>query len=160
MSKVLVCGRWLSLRLFPVFDRLASLDRPRFSHFPKNVMKEVITHNLKTFSVYFAIQSMFCHLFSLFTFDFNYVLSFPGSACYYSEVLARPPSSRILHSFLAFFLFRPTDRQTQNESKNAFDSKQKKVNGPRGSISKQDTINLVRRANRRAKPQGPRSNTL
>ena len=60
---------------------------PGFQVFQKKVMKKVITHNLKTLSVYSSIQSMFCHLFSLFTFDFNHVLSFPGSACYYAEVL-------------------------------------------------------------------------
>ena len=38
-----------TLRLFPVFDRLALLERLRFSRFPKKVMKKVIRHNLKTF---------------------------------------------------------------------------------------------------------------
>ena len=33
-------------RLFPVFDRLALLDRPRFSRFPKKVMKKVITSGI------------------------------------------------------------------------------------------------------------------
>ena len=73
-------------RLFPVFDRLASLDRPRFLRCPKK-KKKAVTHNLKTLSVYSAIQSMFCHPFYLFTFDFNHVSSFPGSTCYYAEVL-------------------------------------------------------------------------
>ena len=137
------------LRLFPVFDRSALFDRPRFLSFPKKtVMKKVITHNLKTLSVYSAIQSMFCHLFSLFTFDFNQVLSFPVSAFYYSELLGllvRDFFSTFF--FWRFFLFRPTDRRTGPKSGNAFDSKQKKkVNGLRGSTSKQHTINLVPRA--------------
>ena len=68
------------LRLFPVFDRVASFDPPRFSRFPKKVMKKVITHNFKTLSVYSAIQSMFCHLFFAVMFEFNHVLSFPGPA--------------------------------------------------------------------------------
>ena len=100
------------LRLFPVFDRLASFDRPRFLRFPKKVMKKVFTHNLKTLSVYSAIQSMLRRLFSLFTFDFNHVFSFPGSACYYAEVL------RLLglHIFwLFFFADRPTDRSKIRE---------------------------------------------
>ena len=90
------------LRLFPVFDPLALLDRPRFSRFPKKVMKKVITitHNLKTLSVSSAIQSMFCHLFPLFTFDFNHVLSLPGSACYYAEVLGL-----LVRDFSIFWLF-------------------------------------------------------
>ena len=98
------------LRLFPVFDRLASFERHRFfAFFQKKVMKKVIiTHHLKTLSVYSAIQSIFCHLFSLFTFDFNHVLSFPGSAYYYDEVLGL--LLRDFSFFLAFFLFRPTDK--------------------------------------------------
>ena len=103
-------------RLFPVFDRLASLDRPRFLRFPKKVMK-VFTHNFKTLSVYPAIQSMFCHLFSLFTFNFNHVLSFPGSACYHAEVLGfliRDFFS-IFSSFFFGLFSLPTDRQTQNQ---------------------------------------------
>ena len=63
LSKVLVCGLgtifFCPLRLIPIFDRLALLDRPRFSRFPKKVMKKVITHHLETLSVYPAIQSMF-----------------------------------------------------------------------------------------------------
>ena len=103
------------LRLFPVFDRLALLDRPRFSRFPKKVMKNLITHNLKTLSVYSAIQSMFCHPFSLFTFDFNHVLSFPGSACYYAEVLGLLVRDFFSIFWGAFFLFRLTDREAQNQ---------------------------------------------
>ena len=116
-----------------------------FSRFPKKVMKKVITHNLQTLSVYSAIQSLFCNLFSLLTLDFNDVLSFPGSACYYAEVLGLLVQDffSIFFSFLACFLFRLTDRQTDAKSGNAFDSKQKKVNGLRGSTSKQHTINLV-----------------
>ena len=45
-------------RLFLVFDRLASLDRPRLLRFPKKVMKKVFTHNLNTLSVYPSIQSI------------------------------------------------------------------------------------------------------
>ena len=87
-------------------------------------MKKVITHNLKTLSVYSAIQSMFCHLFSLFTFDFNHVSSFPGSACYYAEVLGL----LVRDSFSIFFGFfsSPIDRPTDPKTGNAFDSKQKK----------------------------------
>ena len=72
-DQLLVCPRssfvsvvqffFCPLRLIPVFDRLALLDRPRFSRFPKQVMKKVITHHLKTLSVYSAIQSMFFILF-------------------------------------------------------------------------------------------------
>ena len=47
---------FFSPKAIPVFDRLALLDRPRFSRFPKQVMKKVITHNFKTLSVYSAIQ--------------------------------------------------------------------------------------------------------
>ena len=54
---------FLSPKAIPVFDRLASFGRPRFSRFPKKVMKKVITHKFKTLSVYSATQSMFCHLF-------------------------------------------------------------------------------------------------
>ena len=106
-------------------------------------MKKVTTHNLKTLSVYSAIQSMFRHLLSLFTFDFNHVLSFPGSACYYAEVpglLVRD----FFYFFLAFFLFQPTDRQTQYQETHS--TVNKKVNGLKGSTSKQHTINLVPRA--------------
>ena len=112
------------LRQFPVFDRLASLDRPRFLRFPKKVMKKLFTHNLKTLSVYPAVQSMFCHLFSLFTFDFNHALSFPGSACYYAEVLGL--LVRDFSVFLFGFFSFPTDRPTDPKSGNSFDSKQKK----------------------------------
>ena len=110
------------LRLIPVFDRLALLDRPRFSRFPKKVMKKVITHHLETLSVYSAIQSMFFYPFSLFTFDFNHVLSFPGSACYYAEVLGLLVRDFI---FWAFFLFRLTDRQTQNQGTHSTVNKKK-----------------------------------
>ena len=124
---VLVCGRgggiiYLSPKAIPRFDRLASLDRPRFLRFPKKVMKKVITHNLKTFSVYSAIQSMFCHPFSLFTFDFNHVSSFPRSACYYAEVLGLLVQD-FVSIFFGFFS-SPIDRPTDPKSGNAFDSKQ------------------------------------
>ena len=57
----------------------------------------------------------------------------------------RPPSSRLLlHFFFGVFSF-PTDRPIDPKSGNAFDST-KKVNGLRGSTSKQHTINLVPRA--------------
>ena len=52
----------------------------RFRVFQKNVMKKVITHNSNTVNVLSSF-------FSLFTFEFNHVLPFPGSACYYAEVL-------------------------------------------------------------------------
>ena len=77
------------LRPFPVFDRLASFDRPRFSRFPKKGTVNV--------------SSSF---FSLFTFEFNYVLSFPGSACYYAEVPGLLVRDFFSIFFLAFFLFR------------------------------------------------------
>ena len=126
---VLVSGRgrgiiYLSPKAIPVFDRLASLDRPRFLRFPKQVMKKVITHTMKTLSVYSAIQSMFCHLFSLFTFDFDHVSSFPGSACYYAEVLGL--LVRDFFSIVFGFFSSPIDRPTDPKSRNAFDSKQKK----------------------------------
>ena len=63
LSKVLVCGRGVGffcpLRLFPVFDRLASFDRPRFLRFLKNVMKKVITQNFNT------VLSSFIHCSNL-----------------------------------------------------------------------------------------------
>ena len=77
-------------------------------------MKNVITHNVKTLLVYSAIQSMFCPLFSLFTFEFNHVLSFPGSACYYAEVnkIDRPnttPTVRAICTLDLPFIFRLFD---------------------------------------------------
>ena len=86
-------------RLFPVFDRLASLDRPKLLRFPKKVMKKVFTHNLNTLSVYPAIQSNYTEVLGLLARDFF--------SWYF---------------FMAFFLFRPTDPKLGN----AFDSKQKK----------------------------------
>ena len=79
--------------------------------------------------------------FSLFMFEFNHVLSFPGSACYHAEELGL--LVRDLFSIFFFFCFFsfPLDRPTDPKSGNAFDSK--KVNGLRGSTSKQHTINLV-----------------
>ena len=84
-------------------------------------MKKVIANNLKTLSVYSAIQSMFCYLFSLFRFNFNPVLSFPGSA-YYAEVLGL-----LVRDFSIFFcvVSFPTDRPIDPKSGNGFDSKQK-----------------------------------
>ena len=58
---------------------------------------------------------MFCHPFSLFTFDFNHVLSFPGSACYYAEVLGLLVRDFFSIFWGAFFLFRLTDREAQNQ---------------------------------------------
>ena len=60
------------------------------------------------------MQSMFCHLFSLFTFEFNYVLSFLGSACYYAEVnkIDRPnttPTVRVICTLDLPFIFRSFD---------------------------------------------------
>ena len=124
--KVLVCGRGIffffffcPLRLFPVFDRLASLDRPRLLRFPKKVIKKLFTHNLKTLSVYPAIQSMFCH----------HALSFPGSACYYAQVLGllvRDFFSIFLFGFFSFPTHRPTDRQTQNQGTHSTVNKKSK----------------------------------
>ena len=92
---------------FPL--NLASFDRPRFSRFPnlKKVMKKVITHNFKTLQFTQQNSQCFVIFFSLFTFEFNHVLSFPGSACYYAEVLGF--LVRGLAWLLAFFLFRPTE---------------------------------------------------
>ena len=87
-------------RLFPVFDRLALLDRPRLLRFAKNVMKEVFTHTSNTLSVYPAIQSNYTEVLGLLVRDFFSIFFF---------------------FFLAFFLFRPTDPKLGN----AFDSKQK-----------------------------------
>ena len=56
-------------RLFPVFDRLASLDQPRLLHFPRKVMKKVFTHNLNTMSVYPAIQSNYTEVLGLLVRD-------------------------------------------------------------------------------------------
>ena len=109
-DQLLVCPRsWFAIvgvafffcppRLFPVFDHLASLDRPRLLRFPKKVMK-VFTHNLNTLSVYPAIQSNYTEVLGLLVRDFFSIFFF----------------------FLAFFLYRPTDPK----SGNAFDSKQKK----------------------------------
>ena len=61
-------------RLFPVFDRLASLDRPRLLRFPKKVMKKVFTHNLNTLSVYPAIQSNYTEAMGLLVRDFFSIL--------------------------------------------------------------------------------------
>ena len=103
---VLVCGRgrgiiYLSPKAGPRF-RPFSLVGPTqvFAFSEKKVMKKVIPHNLKTLSVYSAIQAMFCHPFSLFMFDFNHVSSFPGSACYYAEVL-----DLLVRDFSIFFGF-------------------------------------------------------
>ena len=85
------------LLVFPVFDRLASLDRPRLLRFPKKVMRKVFTYNLNTLSVYPAIQSN------------------------YTEVLGLLHVVRDFFSIF-FFLFRPTELKPGN----AFDSKQKK----------------------------------
>ena len=87
-------------RLFPVFDRLASLDRPRLLRFPKKVMKKIFTHNLNTLSVYPAVQSNYTEVLGLLVRDFFSIFFF----------------------FLAFFRFRATDPK----SGNAFDSRQKK----------------------------------
>ena len=72
-------------KLYPVFDRLASLDRPRLMRFPKKVMKKVFTHNLNTLSVYPAIQSNYIEVlgllvrdFSIFFFFFFGFFSFPS----------------------------------------------------------------------------------
>ena len=86
-------------RLSPVFDRLASFYRPRFSHFPKKVMKKVITHNFNTVNVL-----SFFFFFLLFTFAFNHVLSFPGFACYYAEVVGLLVQD-FFSIFFGFFFF-------------------------------------------------------
>ena len=97
-------------RLFPVFDRLASLDRPRLLRFPKNVMKQVFTHNLNTLLVYPAIQSNYTEVLGLQVRDFS-----------------------IFFFFFGFFSF-PTDRP---KIRKRIRQQTKKVNGLRGSTSKQ-----------------------
>ena len=64
--------------LFPVFDRLASLDRPRLWRFPKKVMKKVFKHNLNTLSVYPAIQSNNTEVLGLLVRDFFSIFFFFG----------------------------------------------------------------------------------
>ena len=107
-------------RLFPVFDRLASFDRARLLRFPKKVMKKVFTHNLNTLSVYPAIQSNYIEVLGLLVRDFFSIFFF----------------------FFGFFSF-PTDRPKIRER---IRQQTKTVNGPRGSTSKQHTINLIPRA--------------
>ena len=86
--------------------------------------------------------------FSLFTFEFNHVLPFPGSACYHAEVLGLLVRVFFFFFFfhvLAFFNFRLTNRQTDNQRTHSTVNK-KKVNGLRGSTPKQHTMNLAPRA--------------
>ena len=118
-------------RLFPVFDRSASLDRPRVLRFPKKVMKKVFTHNLNTLSVSPAIQSNYTEVLGLLARDF---FSF---------------------FFFGFFSF-PTDRP---KIRGRIRQQTKIVNGLRGSTSKQHTINLVPRA-WRGKGKGPGTKVL
>ena len=94
-------------------------------------MKKVITHNLQTLSAYSALQSLFCLLFSLLTLDFIDVLSFPGSACYYAEVLGLLVQDFFSIFFWGFFSF-PTDRPKIREH---IRQKTKTVNGLRGTIA-------------------------
>ena len=63
-------------RLFPVFDRLASLDRPRLLRFPKEVMKKIFTHNLNTLSVCPTIQSNYSEVLGLLVRDFFSIFFF------------------------------------------------------------------------------------
>ena len=95
-------------------------------------MKKVITHNLKTLPVCLLCNTVnVCHLFSLFTFDFIHVLSFPGSACYYAEVLGLLVRDFFSISFFFFGVFSfSTNRPTDPKSGNAFDSKQKSIKWP------------------------------
>ena len=109
-------------RLFPVFDRLASLDRLRLMRFPKKVMKKVFTHNLNTLSVYPAIQSNYTEVLGLLVRDFFSIFFF-------------------FFFFFGFFFF--SDRQTQNQGTHS--KANKKVNSLRGSTYQQHTINLVPR---------------
>ena len=112
-DQLLVCPRsWFAIvgvafffcppRLFPVFDRLASLDRPRLLRFPKKVMKKVFTHNLNTLSVYPAIQSNYTEVLGLLVRDFFSIFFF----------------------FFGFFFF--TDRQTQNQGTHSTANKKSK----------------------------------
>ena len=110
-------------RLFPVFNRLsASLDRPRLLRFLKQVMKKVFTHNLNALSVYPAIQSNYTEVLGPLIRDFSIFFCF----CF----------------FFGLFSF-PTDRPKIRER---IRQQTKKVNGLRGSTSKQHSINLVPRA--------------
>ena len=89
-------------RLFPVFDRLASLDRPRLLRFPKKVMKKVFTHNLNTLSVYPAIQSNYTEVLGLLVRDFFSIF------------------------FFFFWPFLVSDRQTQNQGTHSTANKKSK----------------------------------
>ena len=89
-------------RLFPVFDRLPSLDRPRLLRFPKRVMKKVFTHNLNTLSVYPAIQSNYTEVLGLLVLDFFSIF------------------------FFFFLLFFFSDRQTQNQGTHSTANKNSK----------------------------------
>ena len=86
--------------------------------------KKVITKGIIAKHCQFTLQYSQCFaiFFSLFTFEFNHVLSFPGSTCYYAEVLDL--LVRDFFFFLAFF-FRPTDRQTQNQGTHSTVNKKK-----------------------------------
>ena len=116
------CHNFLSLKAIPRFRPFSLVGPTQVFAFSKKSYEGNYTY-LKTLSVYSAIQSMFCNLFSLFTFDFNHVLSFAGSACYYAEVLGL--LLRDFSIFWAFFSF-PIDRPTDPKSGNAFNGKQNK----------------------------------
>ena len=105
-------------RLFPVFDRLALLDRPRLLRFAKNVMKEVFTHTSNTLSVYPAIQSNYTEVLGLLVRDFFSIFFFFG--------------------FFSFPIDRPKIRERIRKQT-------KTVNGLRGSTSV-NTLNLIPRA--------------
>ena len=116
---------------------------PRFRPFSIVRPTQVFAFSKKSYEeghCQFTLQYSRCFVifFSLFTFEFNHVLSFPGSACYYAEVLGL----LVLHFFGLFSLFRPTDRPKFRERIR----NKKKGKGLRGSTSKQHTINLVPRA--------------
>ena len=100
---------FLSLKAIPCFRPL-SVVRPT----------QVFTYSKKSYEegnyTYFQYSQCFVIFFSLFTFEFNHVLSFPGSACYYAEVLGLPvrDSAPFLFFFFGSFSF-PSDRQAQTQ---------------------------------------------
>ena len=93
-------------RLFPVFDRLASLDRPRRLGFPKKVMKKVFTHKLNTLSVYPAKQSNYTEVLGLLVRDFFSIF--------------------FLFFCFFFWLFLFSDRLTQNQGTHSTANKKRK----------------------------------
>ena len=115
------CGRgfffFLSLKAISRFRPFSLVGPTQAFPFSKKVMKKVFTHNLNTLSVYPAKQSNYTEVLGPLVRDFSIF-------------------------FFGFFSF-PTDRPKIRER---IRQQTKKVNGLRGSTSKQYTINLVPRA--------------